>query len=139
MSFNKITIIGNLGNDPELRYTGEGVAVANFSVATTHRIRDKKETQWFRVTAWRNDAENSAKYLTKGSQVYLEGTFSSEEWLDGEGKNHITLKVDAKTIQFLGSKNINESEDAPAQEDDRREVAATGNGEKLPPGDDIPF
>lgn len=109
MSFNKITIIGNLGRDPELRYTPQGVAVCDFSVAVNDRKRDKAGefqdvTTWFKVTFWRNQAENASKYLTKGRQVYVEGRLEVEEWTDRDGKSRQTLVIQGSELQFLGEK-----------------------------------
>ena len=109
MSFNKITIVGNLGRDPELRYTPQGIAVCDFSLATNERKRDKSgEMQevatWFRVTLWRNQAENAAKYLKKGSQVYIEGRLSLEEWTDRDGNTRQTLNVQASDMHFIGTR-----------------------------------
>ena len=107
MSFNKIIVIGNLGRDPELRYTPQGNAVCNFSVATSEKKRDKggemqEITTWFRVTTWNKQAENASKYLTKGRPVYIEGRLRIEEWTDRDGKNRYTLEVNATDLQFLG-------------------------------------
>ena len=87
MSFNKIILIGNLGKDPELRYTPAGDAVCDFTMATNERKKDKSGefqdvTTWFRVTLWRKQAENAAKFLAKGRQVYIEGRLGMEEWTD---------------------------------------------------------
>ena len=114
MSFNKIIIVGNLGRDPELRYTPQGVAVCDFSMATNERKRDKsgemhEVATWFRVTLWRNQAENAAKYLKKGSQVFIEGRLSQEEWTDRDGNSRQTLSVQATDMHFIGSRG-----DAPA-------------------------
>ena len=108
MSFNKIIIVGNLGRDPELRYTPQGLAVCNFSMATSEKKRDKSGelqdvTTWFKVTLWRQQAETAAKYLTKGTQVYIEGRLKVEEWTDRDGNNRHTLEVTASDMQFLGS------------------------------------
>ena len=107
-SFNKITIVGNLGRDPELRYTPQGTAVCQFSVATNERKRDKSGEQqdittWFRVTSWGKQAENVSKYLSKGRRVYVEGRLHMEEWTDREGKVRQTLEVNASDVQFLDS------------------------------------
>jgi single-strand DNA-binding protein len=109
MSFNKIIIVGNLGRDPELRYTPQGDAVCNFSVAVNEKKRDKAGelqdiTTWFRVTLWRRQAENAAKYLTKGSPIYIEGRLHVEEWTDRDGNNRHTLEVSASDMQFLGGR-----------------------------------
>src|SRR6185436_11958450 len=108
MSFNKIIIVGNLGRDPELRYTPQGIAVCNFSLATNEKKRDKSGelqdvTTWFRVTLWRNQAENAAKYLTKGRPVYIEGRLGVEEWTDRDGNTRYTLEVQATDMQFISS------------------------------------
>ena len=109
MSFNKIILIGNLGRDPELRYTPQGVAVCSFSMATNEKRRDKSGelqdlTTWFKVTLWRQQAENAAKYLTKGSPVYIEGRLRIEEWTDRDNNNRYTLDVQATDMQFISSR-----------------------------------
>ena len=108
MSFNKIIIVGNLGRDPELRYTPQGSAVCSFSIATNEKKRDKAGelqdiTTWFRVTLWNKQAENAAKYLTKGSPVYIEGRLRIEEWTDRDGKNRYTLEVQGSDMQFISA------------------------------------
>ena len=110
MSFNKIIVVGNLGRDPELRYTPQGVAVCSFTMATNEKRRDKSGdlqdiTTWFKVTLWRNQAENAAKYLTKGSPVYIEGRLRIEEWTDRDNNNRYTLDVQATDMQFIGSRS----------------------------------
>jgi len=109
MSFNKIIVVGNLGRDPELRYTPQGVAVCSFSMATNERRRDKSGemqdiTTWFKITLWREKAETAAKYLTKGSTVYIEGRLRIEEWTDRDNNNRYTLDVQATDMQFIGSR-----------------------------------
>jgi len=108
MSFNKIILVGNLGRDPELRYTPQGSAVCNLSIATSEKRKDKagefqEITTWFRVTLWEKKAEAASKYLTKGSAVYIEGRLRIEEWTDRDGKNRYTLEVNGTDMQFLGS------------------------------------
>jgi single-strand DNA-binding protein len=110
MSFNKIIVVGNLGRDPELRYTPQGIAVCSFTMATNEKRRDKSgelqdTTTWFKVTLWRNQAENAAKYLTKGSTVYIEGRLRIEEWTDRDNNNRYTLDVQATDMQFIGSRS----------------------------------
>ena len=109
MSFNKIIIVGNLGRDPDLRYTPQGVAVCSFSMATNEKRRDKSgelqdTTTWFKVTLWREKAETASKYLTKGSPVYIEGRIRIEEWTDRDNNNRYTLDVQATDMQFIGSR-----------------------------------
>ncbi len=118
MSFNKITIMGNLGRDPELRYTPQGDAVCNFSVAVSEKKRDKtgelqEITNWFRVTLWRKQAENASKYLTKGSPIYIEGRLSVDEWTDRDGKTRYTLEITATDMHFVGRAGGQDSMDTP--------------------------
>ncbi len=109
MSFNKIILVGNLGRDPELRYTPQGTAVCSFSMATNEKRRDKSgEFQnvatWFRVTLWGTQAETASKYLTKGRQVYIEGRLRMDEYTDREGAIQKTLEVNGSDMQFIGSR-----------------------------------
>jgi single-strand DNA-binding protein len=113
MSFNKIIIVGNLGRDPELRYTPQGTAVCSFSLATNEKRKDKAGelqniTTWFRVTLWGKQAENANKFLTKGNPVYIEGRLRTEEWTDRDGKARTSLEVQATDMQFIGSRSDGE-------------------------------
>jgi single-strand DNA-binding protein len=110
MSFNKIILVGNLGRDPELRYTPQGTPVCDFSVATTERRKDASGestdvTLWFKVTFWGRQAETASQYLVKGRQVYIEGRLRTSEWTDREGKNRTTLEVHGTEMHFIGSAN----------------------------------
>ena len=150
-SFNKITIVGNLGRDPELRYTPQGTAVCQFSVATNERRRDKSGEQqdittWFRVTAWGKQAENVSKYLSKGRRVYVEGRLHMEEWTDREGKTRQTLEVNASDVQFLDS--AADVEGIPVRQSEQsapssaRGASGGGGGRSSEPDiedDEIPF
>jgi single-strand DNA-binding protein len=153
MSFNKIILVGNLGRDPELRYTPQGVAVCDFSMATNERKKDKSgEYQdvptWFRITLWRNQAENAAKYLKKGNPVYIEGRLSLEEWTDRDGNTRQTLTVQATDMHFIsGGRNddyANEPSETP-QFAGPSSAPASGSGvgaaprAQTPVDDDIPF
>lgn len=105
-SFNKITIVGYLGRDPELRYTPEGTPVCNFSVATTERRKDKagelqEVTTWFQVALFGRQAENASEYLSKGSQVWVEGPLTLNQWTDKDGATRGTLEVRGSDIKFL--------------------------------------
>ncbi len=109
MSFNKITIVGYLGRDPELRYTPQGTALCKMSIATTERRKNvtgetEEHTTWFRVTAWGRQAELANEYLTKGRQVYVEGRLRLEEYTDREGQKRFSAEVSATEIQFLGQR-----------------------------------
>ena len=109
-SFNKITIVGYLGRDPELRYTPQGTAVCNISVATTEKRKNvegeyEDHTTWFRVTLWNRQAELANEYLAKGRQVYIEGRLRQEEYTDREGARRVSLEVTATEMQFLGRRD----------------------------------
>jgi len=140
MSFNKITLVGNLGRDPELRYTPQGTPVCSFSMATNERRKDKSgemqdQVTWFRVTLWGRQAETASQYLTKGKPVYIEGRLRVEEWTDRDGKPRHTLEVHATDMQFIGG---GRSEEPPME----RAAAASGGPAEQPPDvadDDIPF
>ena len=138
MSFNKITLVGNLGRDPELRYTAQGTPVCSFSMATNERRKDKTgemqdQTTWFRVTLWGRQAETASQYLTKGKPVYIEGRLRVEEWTDRDGKPRFTLEVHATDMQFIGGARAEEPLAAKAAAVDsapeRQEIT----------DDDIPF
>ena len=150
MSFNKIIIVGNLGRDPELRYTPQGTAVCHFSVATNERRRDKAGEQqdittWFRVNAWGRQAENVSKYLAKGRRVYVEGRLHVEEWTDRDGKQRYTLEVNASDVQFLDS--AGDMEGVPVRQSEQSappasRAAGGGGGRPSEPeiaDDEIPF
>lgn len=149
MSFNKIIVVGNLGRDPELRYTPQGQAVCNFSVATSEKKRDKagelqEITIWFKVTTWGKQAETASKYLTKGKPVYIEGRLRVDEWTDRDGKNRHTLEVNASDLHFLGSggdsmssdANTNSDADFAASNDFQANTSPTVTS---PSDEDIPF
>ncbi len=109
MSFNKITIVGYLGRDPELRYTPQGTALCKMSIATTERRKNvtgemEEHTTWFRVTVWGRQAELANEYLAKGRQVYIEGRLRIEEYTDREGQKRFSAEVTAADIQFLGQR-----------------------------------
>jgi single-strand DNA-binding protein len=146
-SFNKITIVGYLGRDPEIRYTADGTAVCHFSVATTEKRKDPRTgeaqdaTTWFRVTAWRRQAEVANQYLSKGKQVYVEGRLRQEEYTDRDGNRRTSLEVSATEIHFLGAKG-DESGSASASQPIQGQSAsrpAAGDEVDGPPDNDIPF
>lgn len=151
MSFNKITIIGNLGRDPELRYTPQGDAVCDFSVAVNDRKRDKAGefqdvTTWFKVTFWRKQAENASKFLTKGRQVYVEGRLQVEEWTDRDGNNRQTLAIQGSELQFIGERSGDERSVNSASENDFADNSRDQKADNLnnasssaPTDDDTPF
>jgi single-strand DNA-binding protein len=109
-SFNKITIVGYLGKDPEIRYLPDGTAVCQFSVATTEKRKNRQtdeveeSTTWFRIAAWGRQGEACNQYLTKGSQVYVEGSLRQQEYTDRDGNKRTWLEVRATDVQFVGSR-----------------------------------
>jgi single-strand DNA-binding protein len=138
-SVNKVLLIGNLGRDPEVRFTTGGSAVANFTLATTDRWNDqatgekKERTEWHRVVVWGKQAEIAGEYLRKGRQVYVEGALQTREWTDKEGTKRYTTEVKALRFQMLGKRD-----DAPVSMSQETTPAvaepAAGYNE-----DDIPF
>ena len=104
---NKAILIGNLGRDPELRYTQNGQAVVNFSLATSENWMDKggerqERTEWHRIVAWGKTGELCAQYLSKGRTVYIEGRIQTRDWEDKEGMKRQATEINATTVQFLG-------------------------------------
>jgi single-strand DNA-binding protein len=159
-SFNKITIVGYLGRDPEIRYTSQGTAICDFSVATTERRKDRagemqEITTWFRVSLFGRQAEVAQQYLTKGRQVYVEGTLSQREWTDKDGATRTGLEVRGSDIQFLTPASDHEHTQAAvarAGAGENRAVATSGSNRQQPQArpsapsakvafeeDDIPF
>ena len=109
MSLNKCMIIGNLGRDPEMRYTQSGQAVTQFTVAVNRNYRDsnnewQEETEWFRVVVWREAAERAAERLRKGSKVYVEGRLQTRQWEDREGQKRYTTELVAQTVTPLDAR-----------------------------------
>lgn len=141
MSFNKIILVGNLGRDPELRYTPQGTPVCSFTMATNERRKDKNgemqdQTTWFKVTLWGRQAETASQYLTKGRPVYIEGRLRVEEWTDRDGKPRHTLEVNATDMQFIGGARSEE----PSMERAAAAPASTASTEQANfPEDDVPF
>jgi len=106
-SVNKVILIGNLGADPELKYTRSNRPVCNLSLATNEVFKDKtgqkqERTEWHRVTVWGDSAENCSKYLAKGRTVYIEGSLQTRSWDDKEGKKRYSTEVVADRVVFLG-------------------------------------
>src|SRR5262245_14356206 len=143
MSFNKITLVGNLGRDPELRYTPQGTPVCSFSMATNERRKDRNTgenndvTTWFRVTLWGRQAETASQYLQRGRPVYIEGRLRVEEWTDRDGKSRYTLEVNATDMQFIGGGRGEEAGAQPA-----RAAAAPSHSGPEPTDltdDEVPF
>lgn len=111
MSVNKVILIGRLGDDPEVRYTAGGSAVANFSIATSEKWTDKdsgekkERTEWHKIAAWGKLGEICGEYLKKGKQVYIEGHLQTRSWDDKDGNKKYMTEVVASTMVMLGDKD----------------------------------
>lgn len=135
MSVNKVILVGNLGRDVELRHTPGGTAVAKFSIATNEVWKDKsgqkqEHTEWHNIVAWAKLAEFCGTYLSKGRQVYVEGTLRTRQYDDEKGNRRYFTEVRAQTIQLLGPKPSGSDSGGPG-----------GGAPDFPPDndDDIPF
>ena len=135
-SVNRVTLIGNLGRDPELRYTQAGKAVSSFSLATNEKWKDKdgqaqERVEWHRIVVWGKTAESAVQYLSKGKMVYIEGRLQTRDWEDKEGQKRQTTEIVAMSIQFLSPKDGDQGGGGGARDP---------SGDTPPPaGDDIPF
>jgi single-strand DNA-binding protein len=118
-SLNKVSLIGNLGADPEIRYTTDGTAIASFSLATTDTWKDaasgerKEKTEWHRVVVFKGLAEVVGKFLKKGSQIFVEGKLRTRKWTDKEGIERYTTEIVGQDMQMLGKKDGQEIPSAP--------------------------
>lgn len=139
---NKVILIGNLGANPELRYTQGQQAVANLRLATTEKWTDKsgqkqEATEWHRVVVWGKQAEICGQYLTKGRQVYIEGSIRTRQWQDQQGQKRYTTEIVARNVQMLGGRGERSADDpgatVPPDESTIRDDFGGG------PDDDIPF
>jgi single-strand DNA-binding protein len=126
-SLNKIILIGNVGSEPEMRYTPSGNAVTSFRMATNYRYttsdgESREETDWFRITVWGKQAESCNQFLSKGKQVYVEGRLHARTWEGQDGQVRTSIEVTANRVLFL----------------DRRAIAALPDEGELGP-EDLPF
>ena len=148
-SVNKVTIIGNLGKDPEIRYLPSGEAVANITVATTDKWKDKQTgeakelTEWHRINFFGRQAEIAGQYLRKGSSVYVEGSLRTRKWTDKDGQEKYSTEIRADNMQMLGAKPERQDATAPRQQapqkavhSNRAPVSQSGFEDM---DDDIPF
>jgi len=143
MSVNKAILIGNLGVDPELRYTPSGKAVTTFRLATTDRWKgddgqQKESTVWHNIVAWGRQAEVMKEYLSKGRQVYIEGRIQNRSYDDKEGNKRYISEVVVQNFQFLGGRNAGTGEPTPAVEAPQ-ETPATPPEAAGADDDDLPF
>ena len=133
---NKVILIGNLGKDPEVRYLDSGVAVANFSLATTENYRNKEgekvsQTEWHNVVLWRGLAEIAEKYLKKGSSVYIEGRIRNRKWEDKEGNTRYNNEILADNMTMLGGRSNDSNQDIGSNQNTSKSEDSSEN--------DLPF
>ena len=139
---NKVILVGRLGQDPEVRYTPDGTAVANFSIATSEEWKDKnsgekrERTEWHRIVAWRRLGEICGEYLSKGRQVYIEGRIQTRSWEDKDGNKRYTTEIIASDVQFLGGRDSATTASPSAGAPGPGSLAPSDQG---PQDDDIPF
>jgi single-strand DNA-binding protein len=143
---NKAIIVGNLGRDPEVRYSASGAPIANVNVATTDSWKDKQtgenneRTEWHRVVFFGRLAEIAQEYLKKGSQVYIEGRLQTRKWQDQSGQDRYTTEIVASDMQMLGGRAGAPAEDYSSAPEPKEHAARSGGG--MPTSDfddDIPF
>ena len=141
-SVNKVILVGNVGKDPEIKYTPSGVALAKFSLATNERFKDKSgewqdRTEWHNVLAWQRLAEIVGEYVHKGSKLYIEGKLQSSSWEDrNSGEKKYRTEIVARDLVLLGPPETGADADRDRAEDEREPVHA-GAGEIT--NEDIPF
>ncbi len=138
-SVNKVILLGNLGRDPEVRFTQGGTPVANFTMATTERWNDpsgekKEKTEWHRIVVWGKQAEIAGEYLKKGRPVFVEGSLQTREWTDRDGNKRYTTEVRAQRLQLLGRPDDRGAQPGGPPAEDTGAPADASYAE-----DDIPF
>jgi len=153
---NKVILIGNLGQDPELRYTGSGTAVCNMRIATSESYKDRdgnqvENTEWHTVVAWSRLAEICGEYLKKGRQVYIEGSLQTRQWEDRDGNTRYSTEIKAREMQMLGGRDGGGGDDTNYDQSPRPQrqsnnapkpkpaPAGGGDGYEFTPDDDLPF
>ncbi len=138
-SVNKAIVVGNLGKDPEVRFTQNGRAWARFPVATTETWMDQdnsrqERTEWHNIVVWGKQAESCGQYLAKGRQVYIEGSIRSRSYDDQEGNKRYITEINAQRVQFLGGRA-----DQPLENDGRADGFEKSGSATVPDDDDVPF
>ncbi|MBI2364798.1 MAG: single-stranded DNA-binding protein [Deltaproteobacteria bacterium] len=141
MSVNKVILVGNLGKDPEVRFTNSGSAVARFPIATSEVWNDRdgnrqERTEWHNIIVWGKQGEHCGQYLAKGRQVYVEGSIRNRSYDDKNGNKRYVTEIVAQRVQFLGggggTRLAQQTESAPADD-------AQSSGGQPPTDDDVPF
>lgn len=145
---NKVILVGNLGRDPEMRYTPNSIAVCSFSVATSETYKDKNsgeritQTEWHNIVLWRGLAETSEKYLRKGSKVYIEGKLKTRKWDDKQGITRYSTEIVADVMQMLDKKVTDSPESFVSKTTEVKQAVepsiSSEMGEEIK-GGDLPF
>ncbi|MSM39270.1 MAG: single-stranded DNA-binding protein [Geobacter sp.] len=144
-SLNKVMLIGNLGKDPEVRYTTSGQAVASFSIATSEKFKNRngemeERTEWHNVVLWGRQAEIAGEYLAKGRTVFIEGRLQTRKWQDKEGRDRYTTEIVGDRMQMLGGKGEGGSgRPAGGRQGGEYNSAPAYDEPAFNPDDDIPF
>ena len=142
---NKVILVGNLGNDPEMKYTTGGQAVGRFNIATSESWTDKsgqkqERTEWHKIVVWGKLAEICGKHLSKGRQAYIEGKLQTRQWEDQQGQKRYTTEVVAATVQFLGSPGAYSSGPRNNQESSQEQATPEFGAEpQFDADEEIPF
>jgi single-strand DNA-binding protein len=150
-SLNKVMLIGNLGKDPEVRYTTSGQAVASFSIATSEKFKNRngemeERTEWHNVVLWGRQAEIAGEYLAKGRTVFIEGRLQTRKWQDKDGRDRYTTEIVGDRMQMLGGKGEGSSGGSGSRQGGGRSAGegnynspASYDEPAFNPDDDIPF
>lgn len=141
MSVNKVILVGNVGKDPEVKYLDNGVAVCNFSLATSETYNNKNgekvtQTEWHNIVLWRKLAEIAETYIKKGMQIYVEGQIRTRSWEDKDGVKRYTTEIFGTTMQMLGRKADNVSESQTSNKEAQPAAEESPAAEET---DDLPF
>ncbi len=144
MGVNKAILIGNLGRDPELKYTASGRAVCTFTLATSERWTNQdgerqEQTIWHNIVAWQKPAEIMNEYLSKGNQVYIEGRIVNRSYDDKDGNKRYISEVVVQNFQFIGGRGGGASDSGQRTQSDSQEQSAGVNEGTPPDDDDLPF
>jgi single-strand DNA-binding protein len=147
---NKAILVGNLGRDPEIRYTPNGVAVCSFSLATSDVYKDRNtgeritQTEWHNIVLWRGQAETAEKYLRKGSSVYIEGKIKTRKWEDKEGQTRYTTEIIGDVMQMLDKRDSvasapSQNPTTPTSQPQQTQQPQSSSPEPEATADDLPF
>jgi single-strand DNA-binding protein len=154
MSVNKVILIGNLGADPELRYTANQTPVCSFNIATSKKFAGsngqlQEQTEWHKIVLWKKNAENASKYLSKGRQVYIEGELQTRKWKDKDGNDRWSTEIVGHVMNFLGGGQQNQNQGHQAHQQNSQQAQQTQQSydpqqadyKDMPPSDldSIPF